>query len=140
MTIIFAIIGLVAGMGTADEDWAAGSRSTVSLGVFAGTALCGSAIDWLVRRNALRACRPLEHGTPEAFFGRHGVYFNGVYRRYYQRGRRLIAIDLLTDRSPQTLVFTFRCSGPHSETREFLRLPVPAGHEHTAQQLARRPK
>jgi hypothetical protein len=137
MTIIFAIIGLVCGAGAANADWAAGSRWTVFLAAFAGAALCGSAIDWLVRQSALRACRRLQHGTPETLFGRHGVYFNGVYRRYRQSGRRLIAMDLLTDRTPQTLVLTFLCSGPENDTHECLRLPVPAGQEHTAQQLAR---
>jgi hypothetical protein len=137
MTVICAIIGLVAATGTADEDWAAGSRSTVFLCVFAGIAWCGPGFDWLIRRKALRACRPLQHGTPEAFFGRHGVYFNGVYLRYSQRGRQLVGVDLLTDRTPRTIVLTFRRTVSRRAEYEFLRLPVPAGQEQAAQQLAR---
>jgi hypothetical protein len=71
-------------------------------------------------------------------FGRQGLYFNGVYRRYDQRGRALIAIDLLTDRKPQTLVLTFHRVVPQGrDVQEVLRLPVPAGQEQAARQLAR---
>jgi hypothetical protein len=136
MTIMFAIIGLAAGVGAANQDGATGWW-TVFLSVFAGAAICGSVCDWLLRQSALHKCRRLERGPQEVIFGRRGLYFNGVYRRYDQRGRRLIGIDLLTDRTPQTLVLTFRCSGPESDTRECLRLPVPAGQEQAAQQLAR---
>lgn len=138
MTIMCTIIGLAAGVGTANQDRSAGSWWLVFLIVVVGTAMCGAAIDCLLRHSALRACRRLEQGPQEVIFGRHGLYFNGTYRRYDHRGRWLVAIDLVTDRSPQTLVLTFHCSGPQSPTREFLRLPVPAGQEHTAQQLAGR--
>jgi hypothetical protein len=139
MTIILGIIGLIAGAGSADEKWAAGSSWAVFLGVFAGGAICGTGVDWLIRRSALRACRRLEQGTPEAWFGRHGVYFNGVYRRYSDRSQCLHAIELLPDRTPQTLVLTFRCRHPKGDFYEFLRLPVPAGQEQLAQQLASHP-
>jgi hypothetical protein len=135
MTIVLAIGGLLVGAGAAAEDWAAGTRGAVFLGVLIGSALCGSGVDWLVHLRALRRCRRLQQGPAEAYFGCQGVYFNGDYRRYTQRGQWLRAIDLLPERTPHTLVLTFRVLTRGGYMDQMLRLPVPAGQEQSAQRL-----